>query len=317
MIGPWRFFRKYLDLEFGTSRGTLRVRIVERPGLWLSPERLTALVADLRHVVRSLDIGALDYGVLSGEKQRLDRAVLTLIYDAETGEPVAFNALAYLDCTLRGRPVEVVHLGLVSVNPAYRERGVAWILTGFTTFLLFVKHGLQPYWISNVSQVPSAIGMVCEACSNTFPSPDPGARRTFDHLTLAREIMARHRGVFGVGPDAGFDEQRLVITNAYTGGSDNLKKTFDEAPPHRLERYNAFCASQLDYARGDDFLQLGQVTLLTLWRYLAHALPRDRFWTATSKFAFVAVNALLLPVLQWLTPSQPMDDLRARGKAAR
>ena len=60
--------------------------------------------------------------------------------------------------------------------------------------------------------------------------------------------MRRHRRVFGVGEDAGFDEARFVITNAYTGGSDNLKKSFDVAPKHRDEAYNDFCREQLDYS---------------------------------------------------------------------
>jgi hypothetical protein len=61
--------------------------------------------------------------------------------------------------------------------------------------------------------------------------------------------MRRHRAVFGVGDEAGFDEARFVITNAYTGGSDALKKSLETAPRHRGERYNAFCARELDYER--------------------------------------------------------------------
>ena len=73
--------------------------------------------------------------------------------------------------------------------------------------------------------------------------------------------MASHRKVFGVGPDAAFDEDRSVILNAYTGGSEELKKSFDAAPKHRDDAYNAMCADELDYARGDDFLQTGQINM--------------------------------------------------------
>ena len=52
----------------------------------------------------------------------------------------------------------------------------------------------------------------------------------------------------GRAVDAGFDEARFVITNAYTGGSDALKKSLETAPRHRDEQYNAFCARELDYA---------------------------------------------------------------------
>ena len=309
-MGSWAAPRPHIALEFSAGGGKLRVRVLERPGLWLEKPELDRLVEEVRTVVRSLGVGDLPYGILTGEKRHLDRLILTLIEDRKTGAPVAFNAMFALDCTLRGSPVDVIHLGLTAVDPRFRSRGVAWILTGFTTFLLFVKNGLRPYWISNVSQVPAAIGMVAEAAANVYPSPDPTARRSFDHVVLAREIMGRHRDAFGVGEDAVFDTERFVILNAYTGGSDHLKKRWEDAPRHRDERFNELCRKALDYERGDDFLQLGQVNLFTLWRYLAHSLPREAWAVALSRFAFVLANTLVLPVLRWLTPAVTMGDLR-------
>ena len=308
--------RPYISLEFAAGGGALRARVLERPGLWLSAEEQDRLIGEMRRVVGSLGIGDLPYGILSGDRRLMDRAILTLIEDRASGRTVAFNAMLALDCTLRGEPVDVIHLGLTAVDPEFRKRGVAWILTGFTTFLLFIKNGLQPYWVSNVSQVPSVIGMVSEATSNCYPSPEARARRTFDHTVLAREIMLRHRGAFGVGPDAEFDADRFVIRNAYTGGSDHLKKRWEDAPRHRDERFNELCHRELDYQRGDDFLQLGQVDLFTLWRYLAHALPRDAVALALSRAAFVLADGLIVPALQWLTPEHAMGDLRARRKSS-
>jgi hypothetical protein len=100
------------------------------------------------------------------------------------------------------------------------------VLYGLTCFLLFVRNQFRPLWISNVTQVPAVVGMVSEMFSDVWPYPDAD-RRTLNHVLMARRIMAGHRHVFGVGEDAEFDETRFVITNAYTGGSDNLKKTWD------------------------------------------------------------------------------------------
>jgi hypothetical protein len=80
--------------------------------------------------------------------------------------------------------------------------------------------------------------------------------------------MRHHRDAFGVGADASFDEERFVIRNAYTGGSNDLKKSFDDAAKHRVEAYNALCRRELDYERGDDFLQVGQYDLGVVRRYL-------------------------------------------------
>jgi hypothetical protein len=303
-----------ISLEFTAGGGQLRVRVLERPGLWLPAGQQERLVGDMRRVVGSLGIGDLPYGLLSGDRPHLERAILTMIEDRATGAPVAFNAMQALDCTLRGVPVDVLHLGLTAVDPQFRKRGVAWILSGFTTFLLFVKNGLQPYWISNVTQVPAVFGMMCEATANVYPCPTPCARRSFDHVVLAREIMRRHRAAFGVGVDAVFDSERFVILNSYTGGSDHLKKRWEEAPRHRDERFNEMCRRELDYERGDDFLQLGQVNLFTLWRYLSHFLPREAWAVALSRYAFALADSAVLPVLQWLRPAHAMGELRAREK---
>ena len=313
MLQPWRWFREHLDLSFRTGRGAFSVRIIERPGEWMEPAALDDLVRSMRAVVASHGKGDLDYGVLTGSRESLSRCVLTIVYEAANGTPVAFNAISLLDVTIRARPSQVVHLGLVMINPAFRERGLTWVLTAFTTFLLFVRRGFQPFWVSNVSQVPAAIGVMCEATVDAFPSPVPGARRSFEHLVIARQIMKRHRAVFGVGPEATFDEDRFIIQNAYTGGSDHLKKRFNEAPKHRDPAYNQLCEQQLDYSRGDDFLQLGRVSLFTLYRSLVRDLPKEGARTALTFLLYAAVDTILMPVLRWLDASKAFDDLRPRG----
>ena len=256
MFQFWKIAAKYLNLELNATRD-LRIRIVERPGIWMTREDLGQMLADLRTVAGSvLADRELDYGVLTGAKDRLDGVVVTLVHDRHSGQPVAFNALSIMPVDLRGTDSEVLHLGLVMVDPDFRSKGMSWILYGLTCMLLFFRNQLRPIWISNVTQVPAIVGMVAESFVNVFPTSDPSNRRTYDHLVLAREIMHKHRSVFGVGQEAGFDFEKFVITDSYTGGSDHLKKSFDEAAHHRAAHYNDMCRAALDYQRGDDFLQL-------------------------------------------------------------
>jgi hypothetical protein len=123
-------------------------------------------------------------------------------------------------------------------------------------------------WVSNVTQVPSIIGRVADTFSDVYPRPGASCRPPADHVILASQIMRHHRTAFGVGKEAIFDETRFVIQNAYTGGSNNLKKTFAAVQKHRNDAYNEFCARELDYARGDDFLQIGRVDVAALCRQL-------------------------------------------------
>ena len=70
-----------------------------------------ALVDDLRTIVRTtLPAESLDYGVLTGDPERLGAAILTVVYGHDDGRPVAFNALSIMECELRGKPADVLHL---------------------------------------------------------------------------------------------------------------------------------------------------------------------------------------------------------------
>ena len=122
--------------------------------------------------------------------------------------------------------------------------------------------------------------------------------------------------MFGVGAEAGFDEDRFVITNAYTGGSDNLKKTLDQAPKHRDPRANALCEKELDYGRGDDFLQIARLDMPSVRAFLLREVPRASLPAVLYQAAFMVTAHMLLPVLHWLNPREPMGGLRARARKA-
>ena len=122
--------------------------------------------------------------------------------------------------------------------------------------------------------------------------------------------MAHHRAVFGVGEEAGFDEARFVITNAYTGGSDALKKTFESAPKHRKPEYNLFCERELDYQRGDDFLQIARIDLAASRRYLFDAVPRGSLPALLGTLGFILLQRIALPVLYWFSADRAWGVLR-------
>jgi len=309
MLSPATLNRPYLN-ESVSARAGARVRIVERPGRWMPAADLDALITDLQRIVRSATpAGTLAYGAASGDRDRLDDAIITIVYD-RAGAPIAFNALTLLDCELRGRPVEVLHLGLVMVDPAHRAGGLSGVLYGLTAFLLFARRRLRTLWVSNVTQVPAVFGMVSESFHLVFPTANASDGQSYDHLHLARQVMTRHRRVFGVGDDAEFDETRAIIRNAYTGGSDNLKKTYDAALKHRNDRYNDACRVALDYDRGDDFLQIGQVTLAAARRFFTRSSPSLSPVAFLRKFALLTLESLVAPVIQWFAADTQMGDLR-------
>src|SRR5260370_497092 len=196
-------------------------------GLLLKAVSQTNIDLTLRtHTAKPLRAGSLAYGIFAGDGEKLSCAIVTLVYEEATGRPIAFNALSVMDVELDGEREQVTHLGLVMVDPDAQGQGLSWVLYGLTTLVLFARDGLRPKWISNVTQVPAVFGMVCETFSDVFPSPQPAARQNFAHLQLARGIMRLHRAVFGGGNEAGFDEARFVITDAYTGGAGTPENVY-------------------------------------------------------------------------------------------
>ena len=307
------FGRTFMDVTLHTGADYV-VRIVERPGLWMDDAALAGLRADLRTVAaRTLDAGNLTYGVFSGAKEPMETVIITLVARRD-GTPVAFNALAVLTLDTTPHPTEVLHLGLVMVDPDERSKNLSWVLYGLTCFLLFFRRQFRPVWVSNVTQVPAVVGMVSDMFSDVWPCPRQG-RRTLNHLLVAREIMATRRPVFGVGDDAGFDEENFVITNAYTGGSDDLKKTWAAAPKHRDDGINRFCQDALDYDRGDDLLQLGRMDQAAMRSYLMREVPKSALIGLLLTSALVALRRFVLPVVHWADASGNWSTLRpAKGR---
>ncbi|WP_298887561.1 hypothetical protein [uncultured Bradyrhizobium sp.] len=311
------FAQPAIDLSLRTHPGHV-TRIVESPGLSLPQDELDRLVTQLRIVAaKTLAADELTYGIFSGERERLARAIVTLIFEEDSGRPIAFNAQSVMQVELDGTPVDVTHLGLVMVDPDARGQGLSWVLYGLTTLVLFLRDGLRPRWISNVTQVPSVVGMVTETFSGVYPSPRSEARQSFAHLQLARGIMRWHRSAFGVGAEAGFDESRFVITDAYAGGSDALKKTFDEAPKHRNPDYTDFCARELDYERGDDVLQIGRIDLAAARAYLFEQVPHRSLPGLFVASMFLGLQRLVLPLMHWLDDHRSFGTLRPRQERTR
>src|SRR5262245_10650664 len=135
------FAQPTIDLTLRTHEG-FSTRIVESPGRALSEDDLERLVAQLRVVAgKTLPAGDLTYGIFSGERERLARAIVTVISEEASGRPVAFNALSVMPVELDGQPSEVTHLGLVMVDPDVQGQGPSGVLDGLTTLVTSIHGG--------------------------------------------------------------------------------------------------------------------------------------------------------------------------------
>jgi hypothetical protein len=273
-----RMFRGVLATEREVRvrlRADVEATIYDRPGLWMDDARLGRLQDDIASVARAAVPGDLRYGVLLRERRPFENRLIVVGRQTPSGEVVGFNALPWLAVKLPGRAVTVMHMGLLIIHPRHQRQGLQGLLYGLGAFNAYHRSKERPLYISNVTEVPAVFGAVCDQLRDPYPhyarrDPPPPAYRQ-----LAEAIVEQHRHEFGVGPEARFDAERFVIAGSYTGGSDALKKAFDGAPRYRVDACNAFCRAELDYARGDDFLQIGQMDTTVITNWLTRRIPTD------------------------------------------
>ena len=99
------FSQETIDLTLRTHAGPCHADRRTARGCRCAQAELDELVAQLRTVAgKTLPAGSLTYGIFSGERERLSRAIVTLISEEATGHPIAFNALSVMDVELDGEP---------------------------------------------------------------------------------------------------------------------------------------------------------------------------------------------------------------------
>lgn len=253
----------------------IEATIYDRPGLWMNDGELGRLQDEIGAVARAAVPGDLRYGVLLRERLPFENRLIVVGRHLPSGDVVGFNALPWLAVSVGGRTVTVMHMGLLIIHPRYQRRGLQGLLYGVGAFNAYHRTKQRPLWISNVTEVPAVFGAVCDQLRDAHPHYGHDRPPPPEYRALAAAIVADHRHEFGVGPEAGFDRERFVITGSYTGGSDALKKRFADAPRYRVDACNDFCGGRLDYARGDDFLQIGMMDATVITNWLTRRIPSD------------------------------------------
>jgi hypothetical protein len=249
--------------------------IYDKPGGWMDDAELDRLRAELRAVAQAAIPGDLAYGVFRPDRAPYENRLVVVGRHLGRGEAVGFNAMPELSVEVPEGRVRVLHLGLLVIHPRYQRQGFQGLLYGLGAFSALHRIPERPVWISNVTEVPAVFGAVSDHFLDVYPSYKEARPPPPLHRAIALGIMRDHAHEFGVGKDAGFDADRFVIQGSYTGGSDALKKTFDVAPKYRVEAANAFCRRELDYGRGDDFLQIAQLDGTIIANWLAERIPED------------------------------------------
>ncbi|MCB9679867.1 MAG: hypothetical protein H6733_00220 [Alphaproteobacteria bacterium] len=259
-------------------RPAYRIQHLHRPGRHLSPRALDALVAELRVVAATAFDPLPRYQVISGDREALDAAVLTLAR-REDGSLAGFCAARLLPVRGVG---DVLHLGLTCVDPADRGAGLTHVLLSQGLARFLVRHRpIRGAWFTNVASVLSSLGNVALYFEDVHPSPFRVGPPSPVHTAIAHTLAREHRARMHLHADADFDDARFV----FEGGNREtvFAKGADDAQyHHRDPELTRWYADLADLDGGDAVLQVGRVSLAGFARYTSRRVgakvPGVRRW---------------------------------------
>jgi GNAT superfamily N-acetyltransferase len=231
------------------------------PGRWMTEPQLTALREDILAVARSCSAEIPRYGVFLPQRRPFENRIITFVYGKNGAEPAGFTAMVALTAPVDGKRLPVLHLGLVMVSPSYRRQKLMIRLYHRTLIEFLARRAFRPFWITSLSQEPAIVGAVSDSFRDVYPHYEGKTRLTASHQAVARSLMREHGHEFGEEPGAELDERSFVVRGSCAGASQALRTTFMLSAKYRVASCNVYCARALDYARGDEVLQVGRMGL--------------------------------------------------------
>lgn len=243
---------------------------LNRPGRYLSESKLEKLVSELREVAASCLDEVPDYQCLVVDRDFFKRALIAIARDAKTSKIIGFCSTVLLD--LKSNE-SVLHLGLTCVNPSYRGLKLTHKLTSRVIKGYFLQISpFKPLWITNVACVLSSLGNVAKHFENVYPSPfliGPSSK----HILIAKDVAKNYRSDFFVEESVHFNDENFVFEASVAGNSFE-KSASDTKFYHREDKLNQYYKSILDFNRGDEVLQVGYVSIFSVFKFMFKKLKK-------------------------------------------
>jgi hypothetical protein len=209
-------------------------------------------------------MGALpEYGIyLPGRAPYKDR-IITVVYAGDESRPIAFSAMIHCPIRIGNRVHHVLHLGLVIISRSSLGRDLLFLIYFFPVAHYWATRWFLGFWVSSVSKEPAIIGAVADYFGNFYPHYLGKTRPTKTKIEIARKFVSEHGHEFGIGPEAAFDEKTFIIKASCRGASEVLRCSFKKVAKYAAHSFNEFCRESLNYERGDELLQIGNLNLCT------------------------------------------------------
>jgi hypothetical protein len=236
------------------------------PGRWMSEIQLSEIKSKIADFTINR-IGDLPkYGIFLSGREVWKNRIITMIYEGKSGLLKGFSAMVYCQVNVGNTIYPVLHLGLVVLD---RHHSVQHLLLRIyclpIIYFSFLKE-CKSTWISSVSMEPSIIGAVADYFDHTYPHYLVTLKPDKKKIEIANSFIAVYGNEFGIGPNSIFQEKSFVIEGSCRGPSDVLRVDFNHAARYIEPACNEFCKRTLNYERGDELLQIGLLSPMTIFR---------------------------------------------------
>jgi hypothetical protein len=248
------------------------------PSRFLGPDELARFHDDIVTIASNAVSAPPSYGIFSSDPHRYDHRIITIIRERKTGRPVACSAMAHFKVDggrARRAAQDVFHLGLILIDKAYQRKNLQFQLYAYANIVIWALNFFRPVWISSVSAVPAIIGAVAQNYHKVYPNYAVEGPAPEPHRAIARSLLSKRKD-FGTGDQAVFDADRFIIRNSFDDSSLSLKSSYEAVAKFRDQRCNSYCRERIDYERGDELLQIGQIHVSSVLRAVWRLVTRPR-----------------------------------------
>lgn len=245
--------------------GRFSIKVYDQPGRWMSQTKMAKLQDELASIAQGALDEPLSYGVFSRTRSAFRNRVVAVAYETSTDTPCGFTAMVYLPFRRAGRKTDlIIHLGLTMIASHTRGNRLQTPLFQRIFRSPIVNQFRMSFIVTNIAASPAGIGAVSDYFLDTFPSYHQNTHSTAFHHEVATQVLRRDRHEFGCSRAATFDPDNFVVvgSNQPSGGGASAFIKTDPVSRYRSPACNEFCASVLNFERGDELFQVGRADFI-------------------------------------------------------
>lgn len=236
--------------------------ILHHPLEWMPSEDIHILQRKLQRIAQARLGYIPDFSFFSDVAYFKNKTVI-ICSDRKNKRDYCFGVMFFLG-EYNAHPV--MHLGpLISVN---ESRGLSKMIFVFGIMYSFFNERIRTkFYLTTLTHVPRLFGIYIDYFKNVYPNLNPNARPRKIHIDLKERLFDTYLREWHLKKLPIVDE-RFVVKGfrKQMGGSILYDDTPETVPKHRNSAYNDRLLEMLDYANGDEVLQICEVSLFKFFR---------------------------------------------------